>query len=598
MTAAAQLETHALLGDTRTAAILAPDGSIAWLCLPRFDSPPVFGGLVGGVDGGHFEIAPAEAATFSRRGYRSESAVVETRWQLHGAQLRVTDGMVADVTGHLLPTTLLVRRIEAQGADVRVRIRFDPRRGYSRRPMPTGRRPDVVVCDASGLALALTTDPPTAIVPGQPCEVVVTPSRPLTLAMSAAYREPLVYVQAAHAWELLLADEHRWRTWANGIRDGGPFGELVVRSLITLRLLTFAPSGAPVAAPTTSLPEAIGAGRNWDYRYAWPRDASLGVDAFVNAGQVDEAKAFLSWLWHGGRLERPRLPVLLDIFGRHAPRERTLPGWPGYADSPPVRIGNLAATQHQLDGYGWVLEAGATLEDAGQRLYAETWRLLADLADNVATTWRGPDSGIWEMRGPPRHFVHSKLMAWLTLDRALRLASTHRSTTRRVERWRRERDALADEVLRRGVDTERGAFVQAYGERSADAALLTVPWIGIVPASDPRVAATIALVQEQLSAGGPLLFRYPRGVDGLDGDEGAFVPCSFWLAEAQARTGRLDDACATFEAMERLAGPFGLFGEEIDPGTGRHLGNYPQGLSHGSLVRAAYAITERMLSPV
>ncbi len=592
------LEAHALIGDTRTAAVLAPDGAITWLCLPRFDCPPVFGALVGGADAGQFVVAPAEHAEVVRRGYRSDAAVVETRWRVDGGELRVIDGMVADVSGRLLPTTLLVRRIEAHGRDVRVRIGFDPRRGYSRAPMPTGSRRHVVVCNASGVALALTSDPPTPIVPGQPCEVVVTPSQPLTLAMSAASREPLVYVDALHAWDALLADERGWRAWASGIRDSGPFGELVVRSLITLRLLTFAPSGAPVAAPTTSLPEVVGGSRNWDYRYAWPRDASLGADAFVHAGQIDEAKAFLYWLWHGSRLERPHLPVLLSITGRHAPKERSLPGWPGYAESPPVRVGNLAATQHQLDGYGWVLEAGSTLEEAGQRIYPETWRLLADLTDDVARRWREPDSGIWEFRGQPRHYVHSKLMAWLALDRALRLASTHRTSARRIERWRRERAALAEDVLRHGVDPARGAFTQCYGERCADAALLTVSWIGIVDDTDPLVANTITSVRDELSAGGPLLYRYPPGVDGLGGTEGAFAPCSFWLVEALARSGRFDEAYEILEGMERLAGPFGLFGEEIDPSTGRHLGNYPQALTHASLVRAAYAITDRMLSPV
>jgi GH15 family glucan-1,4-alpha-glucosidase len=363
-----------------------------------------------------------------------------------------------------------------------------------------------------------------------------------------------------------------------------------MRSLVTLRLLTYSPSGAPVAAPTTSLPEDPGGVRNWDYRFAWPRDASIGIGAFLAVGKVTEARHFLAWLLHASRLDRPRMPVLLTLDGRHPRRERELAGWRGFLDSRPVRVGNGAADQHQLDGYGWVLDAAWLLVDAGETLWSETWRALRGFADQVAESWRLPDAGIWEIRADSAHHVHSKLMAWLALDRALAISRTHRTSRRQLERWSHEREAIATEVRESGYDERLGSYTRSYGSSDLDAALLVLPLIGMDAPDDPRVIRTIDAIQRDLSAGGPLLYRYPPGTDGLPGTEGAFLPCSFWLVRALALTGQSSRAEELLDSLVDLAGPLGLFPEEIEPNTGAFLGNFPQALTHSALVQATLAL--------
>jgi GH15 family glucan-1,4-alpha-glucosidase len=500
--------------------------------------------------------------------------------------------MVGDVAGRLLPGTLLVRRLTAAGGPVDAVVHLDPRLGAARRSPVVRAGDGLVVCLWPGTALALTTAPPVAVRPGRPVTVTVTPERPLTVAVAVADREPLVYVDPATAWAALEADERRWRDWCRPVDAALPHRDAVVRSLLTLRLLTYSPSGAPVAAPTTSLPEEIGGVRNWDYRYAWPRDASIGVGAFLRAGMPGEAHRFMAWLLHATRRHRPRLPVLLTVHGRRPGRERELAGWPGYAGSRPVRAGNGAADQHQLDGYGWVVDAAWLLTDAGHRLYGETWRAVAGFADTVANRWREPDAGIWEVRDRPAHHVHSKLMAWLALDRALRIADTRRVRAGRRRRWAAERDALAAEVGARGFDPARGAFTRAYGSSELDAALLVLPLVGIEPPGSDRVHGTIDAVRGELGAGGPLLYRYPPGRDGLPGGEGAFLPCSFWLVQALAASGRRDEAAELFDELVALASPLGLYAEEMDPAGRHHLGNFPQALTHAALVQAALSLRD------
>ena len=583
---------YALLGDTRTAALVAGDGSIDWLCVPRFDGEPVFGRLVGGPEAGTFRVGPGEPARILERRYLRHSATLETTWEVGQGRLTLTEAMVAEVSGRLLPSTILVRRLSAEHGAVDATVEFDPRLGEHHRGPRVRRRGEDLVCEWGSLALSLSCDSGRPIEAGKVTSITVTPGQPVTLVLGMAHREPLVHVDPKTAWGLVAEDQARWQAWTAEIDDGLPYREAVVRSLLTLRLLTYSPSGAPVAAPTTSLPEHPGGVRNWDYRYAWPRDASIGIAAFLGVGKLDEARGFLGWLLHASRLQRPRLPVLLNLDGRHTPAERELRGWIGYDGSSPVRVGNDAADQHQLDGYGWVLDAAGLLEQAGHHLYSETWRAMRGFADLVARRWPDPDAGIWEIRDDAAHHVHSKVMGWLALDRALRLAETHRLSARHRRRWQTARDSLRLEIRSRGFDAEVGSYTRTYGSHDLDAALLILPLVGIEDPDSPRIRGTIDAIHGQLSAGGVLLYRYPPGSDGLAGTEGAFLPCSFWLVQALAHTGRRAEAVELFEALLCHANPVGLYGEEMDPATGAHLGNFPQALTHAALVQAALALRD------
>jgi GH15 family glucan-1,4-alpha-glucosidase len=595
--APAPIGDYGLLGNTRTGALASGDGAIDWLCVPRFDGEPLFGRLVGGPPAGTFRVGPAGPATVVQRHYRPHTITLQTTWTVNGRRLTLTEAMVAELAGRLLPATLLVRRLSAEAGPVDAVVEFDPRLGARHRAPRVSHRRSVVVCEWGSLAVSLACAPELTVEPGRPTLVTVLPGRPVTLVLAVADHEPLVHVDPTAAWDLLVDDETRWRAWTAEIDPSLPFREPVVRSLLTLRLLTYSPSNAPVAAPTTSLPEDPGGVRNWDYRYVWPRDASIGIAAFLGVGKLDEARGFLAWLLHASRLQRPRLPALLTLHGRHPPRERELPGWVGYADSVPVRTGNGAADQHQLDGYGWVVDAAWVLVQAGHHLYSETWRAVRGFADLVARRWGEPDAGIWEIRGDAAHHVHSKLMGWLALDRALRIADTHRLPARQRQRWQVARDAIAAEVRVRGFDPAKAAYVRSYGSGDLDAALLMLPLLGIDDVECARVRGTIDAIHAELSAGGPLLYRYLPGRDGLPGTEGAFLPCSFWLVQALARTGRRPEAVALFQALLEHASPLGLYAEEMDPATGDHLGNYPQTLTHAALIQAALAIRDAGLAP-
>jgi GH15 family glucan-1,4-alpha-glucosidase len=586
------INDYGLIGDTRTAALVSSDGSIDWMCAPRFDSAPVFGRLVGGAQAGTFRISPATRSQAGDRRYHPGSVTLETSWNTTGGRLLLTDGMVAELGGRLLPSTLLVRRLSAEGEPAIVNVEFDPRLGEQHRRPRVRHRGGVLVCDWGSTAVGVQASHGPRIEPGRPIELTVSPGHPVTIVLAVADREPLVDVDPDRAWALLLEDQSRWQEWSEAIPPGLPYRRAVARSLLTLRLLTYSPSGAPVAAPTTSLPEDLGGVRNWDYRFAWPRDASIGIGAFLGVGKTEEARLFMAWLLHASRLDRPRLPVLLTLVGRHPLPERELHGWPGYAASAPVRVGNGAANQHQLDGYGWVLDAAWLLTQSGHRLYSETWRALSGFADYVAKHWTEPDAGIWEIRGDYAHHVHSKLMGWLALDRALRIADRLGVPARRRRRWQTSRDSLASEVTDFGFDERRSSYTRSYGSADLDAALLVLPLLGIEPPDSPRIRGTIAAIRDELGAGGPLLYRYPPGRDGLLGIEGAFLPCSFWLVQALARTGQNEAASHLFAELLQFATPLGLFGEEIDPATGLHLGNFPQALSHAALVQAALALSQ------
>jgi GH15 family glucan-1,4-alpha-glucosidase len=581
------IEDHALLGDTRTAALVASDGTIVWLCAPRFDSPPVFGSILASAEGGRFAISPLDRRRTARR-YREGSAVLETVWETSTGRARLTDGMAGDVTQALLPQLLLVRRVDCLDGHVELEVLFDPRRDLGTPPTRSGRRAGALVVEWGSLALFLRTAPDLELVPSRPRRLRLAAGDSFICVLAGADRAPGVLARPEVAWSQLETTDRWWREWCDDIQYDGPSRGTVERSLLTLRLLTYAPSGAPVAAPTTSLPEEFGGERNWDYRLSWPRDASLGTAAFVGVGKHREAEIFLRWLTIASRLSRPAVQVLYDLDGRPGVSEQERWDVAGYAGSLPVRIGNAACSQHQLDVYGWIVEAAWQLERGGGVLDPDIWAAVRGWADFVCQRWREPDAGIWERRGEPQHFVHSKLMGWQALDRAIALAKRRRVRGSTLARWTAQRAALAAEIFSRGVDATRGTYVQRYGSSELDAALLMLPAIGIDPPHAPRVLRTVKAISSELGAADGLLYRYLA--DELGSGEGAFIACSFWLVQALSRLGRVEKAVELFESVCGRSNDVGLFAEEIDPRTGVHLGNFPQALTHSSLVEAALSI--------
>lgn len=573
---------YGLIGDTRSSALVSSWGSIDWMCVPTFDSAPVFASLVAGPAGGSFSVAPVEPSEVVDRRYAVGGTVLEVHWRTADAEVRLRDAMVADVAGRLLPATVLVRHVECFGSPTDVRVRLQPRRDGTRRPRHD-RRAGADVFTWGDLALAVCADRPLPGLDGEEITVRVPPGQPLTIVMTAAQRHPAVFVPPGAALQAVAADQRWWADFADRVDDGGPWRHAVVRSAITLKLLTFSPSGAPVAAPTTSLPEVLGGEMNWDYRYAWFRDAALGVGTFLALGLDAEARQFFYWLWHATRRTRPRIPPALTLFGNPILEERTA-DWPGYADSRPVRIGNVVSDQRQLDVYGFVLDAANQLSLHGHDVYADTWRALRGAADHVADTWREPGAGIWEQRGDPQQFVHSKMLGWLALDRAQQLGRRRRESLRRLQRWELAKQDIHAELLDRGFDDQRGTFVRAYGSSDLDGSLLLLPLVGMEPLESPRVSGTIDAVRRELHAGGPFFYRHP------DGDDGAFLAVSFWMVQALAKIGRVDEAGELLDQLVDLNPPLGLLSEEVDPSTGRLIGNHPQALSHAALLQAVLAM--------
>jgi GH15 family glucan-1,4-alpha-glucosidase len=590
MTKEVTIADYALIGDTRTAGLISKSGSVDWMCLPRFDGLPVFGRLVDRRSGGSFSISLANAKEV-RRSYLQGSAVLETSVSTSTGEAHLVEGMVANVDGALLPQSLLVRRVECTSGDIGMRVLFDPRLGFPGSPPGRTMRPahGRLICEWGSLAVGFACEPAAAIEPGSETELALSAGQSLTVVMSVADRSPVVWVPGSTAVRLLADTDRWWRGWSDELDYEGPFPEAIVRSLLTMRLLTHSPSGAPVAAPTTSLPEAIGGSRNWDYRYAWPRDASIGLSAFLATGHARLADSFMHWLSHASRLSRPRLRVLYDVYGRPAPDETDV-GVSGYRRSTPVRRGNGATEQHQLDVYGWVADAAWLLDESGNRLNGEAWRAIASFADFVSRNWRRPDAGIWEVRGDPAQYVHSKLMAWLALDRTSRLARRHRVRPRRLRNWERERDAIASWIHANGVDYRRNTLVWKAGSEELDASLLILPVLGFEPPDSPLVNGTIDAVRAALETEPGLLFRYWQQGDGLEGYEGAFLPCSFWLVQALARSGRAAEATALFEHLLTFANDVGLWSEEIDPISKDLLGNFPLAFTHATVVQAGLAL--------
>ncbi|MFJ4280086.1 glycoside hydrolase family 15 protein [Streptomyces massasporeus] len=583
------IEDYALIGDEQTAALVGTDGSVDWLCLPRFDSAACFARMLGDEDNGYWRIAPVGADRCTRRSYRRDTLVLDTEWDTEQGSVRVTD---------LMPqrdrAPDLVRVIECLDGEVTLHSALKLRFDYGS-IIPWVRRADGHRVAVAGPDSTWLRSEPEVTSWGEDygthAEFTVKKGEKVAFVLtwhpSHEPRPPLV-----DPYDALRHSVEDWRAWASRCRYDGPYRDAVVRSLITLKALTYAPTGGIVAAPTTSLPEEPGGVRNWDYRYCWLRDSTLTLNALLAAGYQEEAEAWRNWLLRAVAGDPADLQIMYGVAGERRLPEFELPWLSGFVGSAPVRIGNDAVKQLQLDVYGEVMDSLSLARESGLSAKPDVWALQTALMDFLQANWRQPDEGLWEVRGGRRQFVHSKVMVWVAADRAVRTLERHPELDGDLDGWRALRDEVHREVCEKGYDPERNTFTQSYGSRELDAALLLIPRVGFLPADDPRVIGTIDAVRDDLAHGG-FLRRYSTDdadVDGLPGGEGAFLVCSFWLADALYMTGRTKEARELFERLAGLANDVGLLSEEFDPVTGRHLGNFPQAFSHIGLVNTALAL--------
>jgi len=571
------------------------DGSIDWLCLPRFDSPSLFGALLDDA-AGHFSIRPRAPFSVDRR-YAPHTNVVETTFRTAAGRAVVRDLMpVAERGGEAVPEHELLREVEGLEGSVEFEIEYRPRPNYARDPTRLDDGEVLGVrCALPGGLVTLRADVDLYVgATSAAGRLRIRGGERRYLSLTFDRDAPAVLVGLGEAARSRV--EHTvgwWRAWSDRCTYDGPHRDAVVRSALALKLLTYAPSGAIIAAPTTSLPEVVGGVRNWDYRYCWLRDASFTLRALFGVGYAEEGMAFLSWLLHATRLTHPELQVVYDVFGGTRIDEQELPHLAGYADSRPVRIGNGASGQFQLDVYGEVVDAAGRYAALGGRFDGDQKRQLVGIGEVVCARWREPDDGIWEPRGGRRHHTHSKVLAWVALNGLLGLDAAGCIRVP-VERFRREADAIRDVVDRQAWNPTAGSFTQVLDDPAAepDASLLTLPLYGYLPATDPRMRATVRRIRRQLATG-PLVHRYRHGVDdGLVGREGAFGICSFWLVEAMALAGEDEPATRLFEETLACANDLGLWAEEIDPTSGAALGNFPQALTHIGLINAALTLRD------
>lgn len=588
------IEDYALLSDLETAAMVGRDGSVDWLCVPRFDSPACLAALLGTEDHGFWRVAPVSGGPCTRRAYRSDTLVLDSVWETPTGTVRVTDFMPPRSQ---LPC--IVRVVESLAGDVVVRSELQLR-FHQGRVVPWVR--DIGQCTvavAGPDAMWLGADGPVrAVGDGNATawEITVPAGHrlALTLAWAPSHRPEPPAPLSVPAETVLKETVDFWRRWTGRCNYQGPWRDAVVRSLITLKALTYAPTGGIVAAPTTSLPGCIGGERNWDHRFCWLRDSAAALSCLLRSGYHDEATAWLDWLVRAIAGDPADLQTVYGVEGQRLLPESEAPWLPGYEGSRPVRFGNSAVGQFQLDVYGEVLDALWLSLRAGVPMPAHVWDLVQELMGFVQRHWREPDRGLWQVRGPRRQFVHSKVMAWVAADRALRMAELLGREGASGE-WRALRDQVHRQVCRKGWDPVRQSFVQSYGSSALDASALLMPRLGFLPARDERVRATVRAMRG-LSHGG-FVRRYAQGdtrshaADGMHGGEGAFVTCSLWYADALAETGRPPQAREAFERVLAVRNDVGLLSEQWDPDAGRQLGNAPQAFSHIALIETAFALS-------
>ncbi|MFJ7589562.1 glycoside hydrolase family 15 protein [Streptomyces sp. NPDC097617] len=594
----ARIEDYALIGDMQTAALVSRTGSIDSLCLPRFDSDAVFAHLLGTEEHGFWRIGPAHpshrpAPAAGRRRYLPGTLILESEWETPTGHVRITD---------LMPpregTPQVIRIVEGITGTTAMRSTLRMRFGYGRIvpwvETAQGRLHAVAGPDSLWLDTAIPTygqDETTY------ADFTVRAGERVAFVLSwqPSHHTPPPVPDAADARE---TTEKYWAQWSANCTYYGPYRDALLRSLITLKALTYAPTGGIVAAPTFSLPEEIGGSRNWDYRYTWLRDAAITLSSLLRTGYREEARAWCTWLVRAVAGDPENLQIMYGIAGERSLGEVELNWLPGYEDSRPVRVGNGAAHQLQLDVYGEVAMTLHAAREAGLGPGETAAHLQVKLAEYLETVWDQPDEGIWEIRGPRRHFVHSKVMAWAAVDRTITLVESGGATVEPgvVDRWRQVRDTIHTQVCEHGFDPQRGTFTQSYGSKELDASLLLLPQTGFLPPTDPRVIGTIDAIQRELSTPDGFLLRYPTagvtvGVDGLEGDEGAFLACSFWLVDALAMIGRTDQARILLEKLLDLSNDLGLLSEEWDPARKRLVGNFPQAFSHVAMCDSILRLT-------
>jgi GH15 family glucan-1,4-alpha-glucosidase len=582
-----RIEDYALLSDLETAALVGVDGSIDWCCFPRFDSGACFAALLGSADHGRWSLAPDEEVRATTRAYRPDTLVLDTVFETESGVVCVTDFMpprneVPDI----------VRVVQGRAGRVRMQCELVVRFDYGHVVPWVRRDGDALLAVAGPDALCMRT--PVELT-GENFRTVaefeVAPGEevPFVLTWFPSHRRPL---EPLDPMEALADTESFWRDWSERCTYAGPHREAVAQSLRVLKALTYAPTGGIVAAPTTSLPERIGGERNWDYRYCWLRDAALTLVAMLRGGYAEEAETWRDWLLRAIAGSPGDVQIMYGLAGERRLDERELEWLPGYEGSAPVRIGNAASTQPQLDVYGEVVDAMLAARRGGAAAIDEAWDLLRVTLDWLEDGWRRPDAGIWEVRGPERHFTHSKVMAWVAFDRAIQAVESF-GREGPIARWSSIRDELRAEVLARAWNDEQQAFVQSYGSDELDASVLLMPLVGFLEAGDDRMLSTVAAIERTLLRDGLVLRYLPRddgAVDGLSGDEGVFLACSFWLASVFALQGRVEDAERLYERLLALRSDVGLLAEEYDPVAGRQLGNFPQAFTHLELINTAFVL--------
>jgi GH15 family glucan-1,4-alpha-glucosidase len=583
-----RIEDYGLIGDMQSAALVGRNGSVDWLCLPRFDSASCFSALLGDESHGRWLVAPAGEIRATSRRYRPGTLVLETDFETAEGAVRVIDFMPRRREG----PPRVMRIVEGVTGRVPMKMELALRPDYGTITPWVEPAPDGAVATAGPDAFRLSTPLPLTVQDGTVTAeftAVEGAHERLTLTWHLSYDESPAVEDADSA---LARTETWWRRWSGRCQYDGAYRDEVLTSLIALKAMTSEDTGAVVAAPTTSLPEDLGGARNWDYRYCWLRDSVLALEALLAAGYGEEALAFRDFMLRAGTGDPSKLQIMYGVGGERRLTEFDVPHLPGYEGSSPVRVGNAASEQFQLDVYGEVVGVFFIGAELAGRMEKRLWPRWRAIIEYVETIWRKPDDGIWEARGPQRHYTYSKVMAWVVFDRMVRLAERFELDAP-LDRWRQIRDEIHQEVCDQGYDRERRTFTQYYGSKELDASVLNIPLVGFLPGTDERVTGTIDAVWRELGHDG-FVSRYSTAEtdDGLPGDEGQFLACSFWLVNALARNGRVDEARSLFERLIGLSNDLGLLAEEYDVGRRRQVGNFPQAFSHLTLILAARAISE------